>query len=140
MYNLSTRDRPAAENIEGVIDSYVGRLTSYQPDVVRDVLRTWPSEHSEWPSWHELEAKLNTVVNRGRPALPPPRPEHRLLRPDRAPPPEPFATRAEWDGFVTAMRALRDPSQPMLCRESLLSIGEEIEARQLPHAENMGWV
>lgn len=53
---------------------------------------------------------------------------------------QPFATRAEWDGFCEAMRKLRDPSEPMLGREHLLAIGEGIEARQLEHAQRMGWL
>lgn len=53
---------------------------------------------------------------------------------------EPFRTRAEWDVFAKAMRDLRDPSRPMLvARDSLLRMGETIEARQLPHAERNGW-
>jgi hypothetical protein len=38
------------------------------------------------------------------------------------------------------MRRLRDPNTPMLARGSLLRIGEAIEARQRPLAEQRGWV
>lgn len=51
----------------------------------------------------------------------------------------PFKTRAEWDAFVQALRIVRDPNSWMPRKDWLLSLGDEIEARQRPHAEQKGW-
>jgi hypothetical protein len=50
-----------------------------------------------------------------------------------------FTRRADWDGFVAAMRSLRDRSIPCQDRQALIRMGEKIEARQRPNAERMGW-
>lgn len=51
-----------------------------------------------------------------------------------------FETKSDWDGFCEAMRKLRNPDVPMTDRPALLRIGESIEARQRPHAEQRAWL
>jgi hypothetical protein len=48
-------------------------------------------------------------------------------------------TKRDWDEFQGAMRKVRDPNEPMASRNSLLRIGEAMEARQRPHAVAKGW-
>lgn len=142
VYNLTTRDRPAADKISGVIESYVDRLTVYPPDVVQHVLDRWPNEHDEWPSWYALQGALATELNLRRPALPRPQAEHRPIerRETRA---DLFASKAEWDAHQAALRDLRDHARPVFggpgMRAALLRLGEAIEARNRPHADRMGW-
>ena len=50
-----------------------------------------------------------------------------------------FKGRALWTEFAEGMRKLRDPREPVIAREHLLAIGQRIEARQRPHAQQRGW-
>jgi hypothetical protein len=116
-------------------------LRKWPLDVALEALQRWPEESSYWPSWHELTQAMNVAINERRLSLPKPRglPEHQPLRRGNVREFEPFKTRGEWDEFAEAMRDLRDKAKPMLCREALLKMGENIEARQRPHAERQGW-
>ena len=50
-----------------------------------------------------------------------------------------FDTRSQWDGFLEALRIVRDPSVGLYGKDPLRKIGEAIERRQRPHAERNGW-
>jgi hypothetical protein len=127
--------------VEDAIRVYAADLTRWPARLVESALDEWPSQSQWWPTWFELEAELNTRLNAMRPqpmSLPrPTAPEHVQLRGGEEH--APFTTRAEWDGFAASMRALRDMSRQMICRDALLRIGEKIEARQLLNAQRMGW-
>lgn len=40
---------------------YARNLSEYPADVVRRVLRDWPSESKWWPTWHELRERLEAL-------------------------------------------------------------------------------
>lgn len=126
------------EQIEAKLELYADQLMGWPERVALAVLAEHPRRSIYWPAWKELEdlrAELQPPTPRTV------APEHRLLPPAGAKPEgqEPFAIRREWDDFADAMRKLRDPAVPMLGREQLLKIGGDIEARQRPHAQRMGW-
>lgn len=102
-------------------------------------LNEHPNRSRWWPAWAELEA-LAAEWRRVH-ARPEPIPEHRRLAHRRVTNEfVPLPNKREWDLFCDALRKVRDPSILMLAREPLLRIGEVMYARQLPHAQAMGWV
>jgi hypothetical protein len=137
----TTRRAGEDEQLEARIEQYAADLVVYPMDIALPALDRWPEQSQWWPSWHELTQAMNVAINERRLSLPKPRglPEHKPLPRGNVREFEPFKTRGEWDEFAGAMRDLRDKAKPMLCREALLKMGENIESRQRPHAERQGW-
>lgn len=53
-------------NGELTLRVYAQNLSEFPADVVRDVLREWPSRSKWWPTWHELKECLDAKVQRRR--------------------------------------------------------------------------
>ena len=116
---------------------YLADLQPWPLEVALVVLNRWPERSQWWPTWHELEV-LRAELLPNPPTLALPRvarfqPEGRTTK--RHSP-----SGRNWDDFAAAMRKLRNHNVPMLCRDSLLAIGQTIQAKQGPNAENRGWV
>ncbi len=90
---LTTRFAQDEGDSQATLAAYGRRLMEYPADIVRQVLRAWPSKSEKWPQWANLEPDLERLTkprrlmlhalaqprqDDGKPvSMPPPSPERR---------------------------------------------------------------